>query len=189
MTSKNITFVTGNQLKFENAKRILSNYGIQVFPVQLELPEIQAKTIKEVAVNKALTAALKINRNVVCDDTGILINALNGFPGPYTKFIQEKISSEKIVKFLEEINDKTAVFESVIVYAKPSGYTKTFKTIIEGKITENKRGSHGWGWDTVFELKKTKKTLAEHDSKERTLFWNKGYKDLGKWLKEKKTLK
>ena len=81
---KKITYVTGNWSKIMSAKNILEPLGIEVDNVKMETTEIQADTVEEVAMHSAKEASDKLKCAVLKNDTGLYVEALGGFPGPYT---------------------------------------------------------------------------------------------------------
>lgn len=184
--TKKICIITSNEDRYNFINTALSSFGINTERKSFSLIEIQADSAEQIAIAKALNAAKQLNEPVICEDTEFIINALNGFPGPYMKFAQSRISVEQLLAILQNEKDKNALFRSVLVYAEPNGLFKTFTTELEGKIIQEKRGVNGRGWDPVFELKKSRKTLAEYESLEKFELWNKGYLELGKWLTTKK---
>ena len=82
---KQITFVTGNSRKFEEASSVLQQYGVTVEQLQLDIDEIQHHDPLEITKAKACAAYQKAGRPVVVNDTSWKIPALNGFPGGYMK--------------------------------------------------------------------------------------------------------
>lgn len=76
---KKIVYVTGNWSKIMSAKNILEPLGIEVDNIKMETTEIQADTIEEVAIHSAKEASDKLKCAVLKNDTGLFIEALNGF--------------------------------------------------------------------------------------------------------------
>ena len=181
---KRIYLITSNEDRYEFITKALSSFGIKMERKSLPLTEIQADSVEQVAIAKALSAAKQLGEPSICEDTEFNLVTLDNFPGPYMKFVQARISIEKLLALMQGENNRTAIFRSVLVYAEPNGFYKTFATELKGIIIKEKRGTNGRGWDTVFELK-SGKTLAEYDNLERFNLWNKGYLELGKWLSTK----
>ena len=77
-----IVFVTGNKGKFAEVRDILKNFGIEAIQNKDGYPELQEDELEPIAANGAQYVANKLNMPVMVDDSGIFINALNGFPGP-----------------------------------------------------------------------------------------------------------
>ncbi len=98
---KKITYVTGNWSKIMSAKQILEPLGIEVENIKMETTEIQADTVEEVAMHSAKEASDKLKCTVLKNDTGLYVEALGGFPGPYTHYVDEKLGEDGILKLLE----------------------------------------------------------------------------------------
>ena len=75
-----IVFVTGNKGKFAEVRDILKNFGIEAIQNKDGYPELQEDELEPIAANGAQYVANKLNMPVMVDDSGIFINALNGFP-------------------------------------------------------------------------------------------------------------
>ena len=95
-----ITLVTGNWAKVAQAKEFLEPSGIKVDNVKMDTIEIQADTIEEVAAYSAKYASNELKCNVVKNDTGIMIEALNGFPAAYTHYVQDTITEKGVLKLM-----------------------------------------------------------------------------------------
>ena len=95
---KKITYVTGNWAKILSAKQILEPLGIEVDNVKMETTEIQADTVEEVAMHSAKEASDKLKCTVLKNDTGLYVDALGGFPGPYTHYVDEKLGEDGLLK-------------------------------------------------------------------------------------------
>ena len=86
-----ITLVTGNWAKIAQAKQVLEPLGFEVDNVKMDTIEIQADTTEEVAAYSAKWASEKLHANVLKNDPGILVDALNGFPGVYTHYVEDTL--------------------------------------------------------------------------------------------------
>jgi non-canonical purine NTP pyrophosphatase (RdgB/HAM1 family) len=188
ISSKTVCLVTSNEDRHNFVKKAFAQFDLCVERVSLKLNEIQADTVKEVATAKALSAAKTIGKPCICEDTELCIKALKNFPGTYMKFAQARLTSEKIILLMKDEKNKSAMFRSTIVYAEPDGFHKTFETKINGTILTKKKGNNGRGWDSIFQINESKKTLAEYEPSERFEIWNKGYLELGRWLSTKKVI-
>jgi len=83
-----LVYVTGNDTKFEVALKTFSNTGIALLQKSLSTPEIQSKSVQEVAMYSARWASKELDKPVIVTDAGFYIEALNGFPGPFIKFVR-----------------------------------------------------------------------------------------------------
>jgi XTP/dITP diphosphohydrolase len=160
-----IIFATGNKHKVEEAQHILNKKNITVKQINCAYPEIQANELEEIAAYGAKWTAQHLNQPVIVDDSGIFIEALNGFPGPYSAYVQHTLGNQRILKLMEGEVNRQAIVKSVIGYCKPNEEPKTFTGIIKGVITHIPRGTHGFGFDPIFKI--NNKTLAEMTPEEK----------------------
>ena len=111
-----ITFVTGNWSKILSAKQILEPLGIEVNQVKMETTEIQADSVEEIAMHSAKEASEKLKCSVLKNDTGLFVEALDGFPGPYTHYVDERIGEAGLLKLLENVKNRNACFIEAFAY-------------------------------------------------------------------------
>ena len=119
---KKITYVTGNWSKIMSAKNILEPLGIEVDNVKMETTEIQADTVEEVAMHSAKEASDKLKCAVLKNDTGLYVEALGGFPGPYTHYVDERLGEDGLLKLLEGVDNRNACFMEAFAYCEYGNY-------------------------------------------------------------------
>ncbi len=144
-----ITFATSNRHKFSEVSAILEDYGIPVEMASMELREIQADTLEEIAAEKAREACLRVEGAAMVEDTGLFIDGLNGFPGPYSAYVFRTLGNSGILRLLEAAPDRGATFQSVFAYCRPGGAPECFPSAVAGTIALECRGK-GWGYDPIF---------------------------------------
>ena len=152
-----LTIVTSNAHKAEEVAAFFSE-RVEVTHVALDIPEHRSNDVGEIAQGKALYAYEQLKTPLMVDDTGLFIDALNGFPGPYAAFVLNTIGNTGILKLMEGVPDRSARFTTAIAFADESG-ARVFKGTIEGQITHAPQGSGGFGYDPIFAVED--KTLAE----------------------------
>jgi len=145
-----VAFVTRNKHKFEEASYVLSHFGVRVVQVDLERVEIQSDDLSEIALTGAKQASLRLGRAVVVEDAGLFVDALNGFPGPYSSYVFRTIGIRGILKLMSGVGDRRARFESAVAYCDPSGECRVFRGVALGVIALEPRGSGGFGFDPIF---------------------------------------
>lgn len=150
MHGREILFVTGNPHKVEEANQALSEYGIRLKVARVEKVEIQADGLDAIASHAARLAAEASGKPVLCEDSGLHISALGGFPGPYSSYAFRTIGCRGILRLLEGVADRGGRFESAVSFCEPSGEPLTFMGNSEGRISEEMRGSAGFGFDPIF---------------------------------------
>ena len=146
-----IVFVTGNAGKFAEIREILESVGIEAIQDKGDYPEIQADDLEPIAAASAKAAADDLGVPVLVDDSGIFIKALNGFPGPYSRFVEDHLGNPRILKLMENEMNRDAYFKTVIAFCEPRNEPITFSGIVEGKIAFEERGNGGFGFDPIFD--------------------------------------
>ena len=185
--AKKITYITNNWAKIASAKQALEPLGFEIDNIKMETPEIQADDIIEVSKYSAKWAAEKLNKPVIKNDSGLFVEELKGFPGVYTKYVDETIGEDGLLKLLEGKKNRTAYFKESIAYCEPGKEPVVFEGITYGKIDSKKSGTYGWSWDFIFIPKGETKTLACFEEEKRWSFWSQdAYKELAKYLKKRK---
>ncbi len=183
-----ITYVTGNWSKIMSAQKVLQPLGITVNHIKMDTTEVQADTVEEVTCKSAKEASDLLKCNVLKNDTGLFIESLNGFPGPYTHYVDEKLGEDGILKLLEGIENRNAEFIEAYAYCEYGKNPIVFKSITKGKIATKKSGKYGWSWDYIFIPENSNKTLGNYPDEERYLYWNNtAYTELAKYLINKLT--
>lgn len=130
--------------------------------------EETADTIEGNALLKAKTIFEKTGINCFADDSGLLIDALNGAPGVYSARYagEQKNDQDNMQKLLHELNGKpnrNAHFKTVMALII-DGQEYLFEGKIEGKIITEKLGTNGFGYDPIFVPDGNNETFAQLDS-------------------------
>ena len=182
-----ITLVTGNWAKVAIAKEFLEPLGIKVENVKMDTVEIQADSVEEVAAYSAKWASEQLKTNVVKIDTGIMVEALKGFPAAYTHYAADTIGEDCLLKLMKGVENRKACFIQALAFCEYGKEPVVFKSITEGTIAKRKSGKYGWAWDFIFIPKGQTKTLGSFPDDKRFKLWNDtGYKQLAKYLKDNK---
>jgi XTP/dITP diphosphohydrolase len=152
---KNILyFVTSNRHKFDEIQKQMKseNLKYELKQLNIEIIEIQADSLKEVALFKLKSIKEKINGSYFIEDAGFFIDIpLNGFPGVYSSDIMNKIGNEGILKLIDDFDKTKAHFISVIaLYFQPLDEILFFEGITYGKVSKTIRGFGGFGFDPIF---------------------------------------
>lgn len=141
-----VLFVSSNEHKFGEARRILERMGVAISHHRASLPEVQSHSLEEIALAKAASAHSLAGGAVLVEDDGLFIDSLKGFPGPYSSYVFDTIGNAGILALVR--GDRAASFCSVVAYADGSR-TAAFRGEVRGRISDAARGS-GWGYDPVF---------------------------------------
>jgi len=143
-----LRFVTGNDGKAEEAREYLDG---PVEQVEYDYTEIQSDDLADVAVHGAREtyAALDGDDPVLVDDAGLFVEALGGFPGPYSAYVEDTVGVERVWRLCEPEDDRRAYFRTVLAYCDGES-VETFEGRVPGRIVAP-RGDGGFGYDPIFE--------------------------------------
>ena len=100
-----------------------------------------------------------------CEDSGIFIEALNGFPSANAKFVFEKIGLKGILKLMEEKTNRKAYMQTAICYMDKNAKSHIFEGKMNCTLSENIHGTLGFGYDPIIIPYGYAKTLGEDNSK------------------------
>lgn len=167
-----ITVATANNGKIREIEKFFPvSSGVRVIPMsvlrQINIPEENGMTFAENAVIKARAAAEIFSTHIIADDSGLVVDALNGEPGIYSaRYMNLKTDSERNIALIEKMKNipdekRTARFVCAIAHISPEGVLSVFEGSCEGMIAMSPSGSGGFGYDPVFYLPDYNKTMAE----------------------------
>lgn len=170
-----IILATNNNGKIKELQEILKEYkllSLKEANINIEIEE-DKDTFEGNALKKAEEICKITNKTCIADDSGLCVDALDGFPGVYTaRFLGEDATQEQRNNYiLEKLKgtkkeERTAKVITCIAIVKPNGEEKTYVGELNGYIAENKRGNNGFGFDEIFELDNGK-TLAELEKEDK----------------------
>ena len=165
-----IVLATGNQNKVREIKKLLKDAPVDIkciadygpLPGVLE----DGDTFEENAYKKASHYARVLGLPCLADDSGLVVDALNGQPGVHSaRYAGENATDmEKCDKLLREMEGKknrSARFECVLSLATQGGPALTWEGQCEGIITTERHGESGFGYDPVFFSPELGKTFAQ----------------------------
>ena len=181
-----VLFATGNQNKVIEASGILSPLGFVVEHLLIggqvpDLVEPQAEGIEEVAISKLEQAVSLImgtefeNEALLVEDSGLFIDSLSGFPGPYSSFVQETIGLSGVLSLMSGEKDRGAEFRAVAALSF-QGNILTSTGICRGSISEKISGDSGFGYDPIFIPEETNgRTCAQLSPDEKSSISHRGF--------------
>ncbi|ABM80298.1 XTP/dITP diphosphatase [Hyperthermus butylicus] len=185
MEARVILIATTNKHKIEEINEVLQSCGYRVEPAAASKLEVQSNRLEDVAAYAAIQAYLALQRPVIVEDAGLFVEALGGFPGPYSSYVFKTIGIRGLLKLLEDVENRRAYFKSVIALAH-SGGVEVFTGTVHGVIAEKPRGDRGFGYDPVFIPEGSSKTFAEMETQEKNKFSHRGKaaRELCRWLRQ-----
>ena len=163
LDTKTIVVASHNAGKIREIEDLIGPFGFSAksaAELKFDEPDETGTTFEENAAIKALASAKASGLPALSDDSGLVIDALDGAPGVYTANWAEKddgtrdfsMAMEKVEKALGDkgvtaARDRSARFVSVLCLAWPDGHTELFRGEVEGTVVWPPRGPQGVGAD------------------------------------------
>jgi XTP/dITP diphosphohydrolase len=178
-----LVIATTNKNKVKEFQEILKD-----FPVTLRslsdfgpLPEAieDGETFDDNAYKKALHTARILGLPAIADDSGLVVEALDGAPGVYSaRYAGDKATDkENVNKLLQDmrgVKNRNASFQCVLSIAVPSGPALTYEGSCKGVLLEEPKGESGFGYDPIFFFEELSKTFAECTAEEKNKVSHRG---------------
>lgn len=164
-----LRYVTGNEGKVREAREALAT---EIEAVSYDYLEPQADDLAEIASYGAREAFEQLPGTdpVIVDDAGLFINALGGFPGPYSAYVEGRLGIDRVATLSLAEPDQRASFQAVIAYFD-GDRLETFRGRVRGRIV-SPRGTGGFGYDPIFEH--DGRTFAERSVAEKNAISHRG---------------
>ncbi|MBS9717650.1 RdgB/HAM1 family non-canonical purine NTP pyrophosphatase [Pseudohalocynthiibacter aestuariivivens] len=163
LTEGKLVVATHNAGKLREISALLAPHGVDVVSAAalgFDEPEETEDTFAGNARIKAHFAAKKSGLPALSDDSGIMVDALDGAPGVYTADWAETpdgrdfpMAMSKVWSKLEDMGAKeprSASFNCTLCLAWPDGHDELFEGKVDGRLVWPIRGSHGFGYDPMF---------------------------------------
>lgn len=138
---------TSSDHKYEEAKKVMEEYGIELERLKIDRVEIQSDDPRLIAEYSLKMLDLEIP--ILVEDAGLYIDRYYGFPGPYSSYTLRTISNEGILKLMEGEEERTARYLSAVAF-RDEGVSITFTGEVTGRISQEERGTGGFGFDPIF---------------------------------------
>ncbi|MBF0456130.1 MAG: XTP/dITP diphosphatase [Magnetococcales bacterium] len=180
-----IVLATRNQKKVEEIGRVLQDASIELlsltdFP---DCPEVveDGETFQANAEKKAREVAAFTGCHALADDSGLVVDSLQGAPGVYSARYAgadatDQANLEKVLAALGKTpaSQRGARFQCVISFASPGGEVESFFGCVEGRINQTPQGNNGFGYDPVFVPQGGEVTFAEMTAQQKDALSHRG---------------
>ncbi len=175
MKKLRIAVATGNAHKIKEIRIMLASDGIELVGMRSvgftgDIEENGA-TFEENALIKARTVCRATSLPALADDSGLCVDALGGAPGIYSaRYASQNghnaTDAENVDKLLEELKNtpddqRTARFVCAMALVFPDGKEIVVRGVCEGRITRERHGESGFGYDPVFFVERYGRTFGE----------------------------
>jgi len=178
-----LVIATTNKNKLREFKEIFKDLDIEIkslsdfgpLPPAIE----DGVTFDENAYKKAIHTAKVLGLPAIADDSGLVVDALDGAPGVYSaRYSGENATDDdncsKLLKELKNVDNRSAHFECVLSIAVPSGPALTYEGRCNGIIIDERKGDNGFGYDPIFFFEELGKTFAQLSMEEKNKISHRG---------------
>jgi XTP/dITP diphosphohydrolase len=167
-----LILATNNNYKISEMSAILADLNWDILSARdfADFPEIEetGETLAENAILKVCAVWERYHLPALADDTGLEVDYLKGVPGVYSaRFAGPGCTyddnNRKLLALLDGIDQskRTARFRTVIALIDNNGAVQSVEGVLEGEIAEKPSGENGFGYDPIFMVRGTGRTLAE----------------------------
>lgn len=178
-----LAIATNNKHKLSEIRAILGDsfeelLSLSELGIDIDIEET-GKTLEENALIKARTIVKLSGLAAIADDTGLMVDALDGAPGVYSaRYAGEEHNDAKnreyLLKNLQGVTNRTAHFATSIALCYPDGTELLSEGRVDGEILHEERGSEGFGYDSLFYSYELGKTFAEASQAEKNTVSHRG---------------
>jgi len=185
LPSDRILFLaTSNLHKFKEAAAILAQFQIRVLRVKSPKVEIQSDDIVEIASFASDELSRRRSGVVAVEDSGLFVDPLKGFPGPFSSYAYHAIGPSGILRLLGTSSRRRARFRAAVAVSRSGHTLRTFTGEVQGRIAHSKRGDNGFGFDPIFIPTGGLRTFGEMSVAEKNMqsHRQKAFRQLGMWL-------
>lgn len=153
-------YITSNQQKINTAQKYLRPLNVTIEGRHLDLIEVQSDNIAHIASEKAKQAYEVIKKPLFVNDAGWYITALNGFPGPYMKYMNDWLKAKDILDMMRRHTNREVIFREVVCYVDEHGM-QPFVGEVKGTVLTNDTAPSEIPSRSIFSLSATNKSIAE----------------------------
>jgi XTP/dITP diphosphohydrolase len=178
-----LVIATRNPNKAAEIKDLLADHPLQIKSLDDfgPIPSVDedGDTFDDNAYKKSSFAAKVLGMPALADDSGLVVEALEGAPGVFSaRYAGEAATDEqryrKLLAEMEGKTDRKAAFACVISIAVPGGPALTYEARCEGLIAEKPAGQNGFGYDPIFYYPPLNKTFAQLTREEKSRVSHRG---------------
>lgn len=165
-----LVIATNNEHKLSEIRSILKDnfdelLSLNDLGIDVNIEET-GTTLEENSILKASTICKLCSLPTLADDTGLMVDALDGAPGVYSARYAGEEHNDKnnralLLKNLNGIANRNAHFETVIAICYPDGNIITSSGRVDGRILLNECGNEGFGYDSLFYSTELNKSFAQ----------------------------
>src|SRR5712692_10336191 len=141
--------MTENTGKYREEKSIPDIQVIRIRQLKRAKVEVQDASLEKIARFAVKTAPINPPGLLLVEDSGLFINALGGFPGPFSSYVYKTIGLKGILSLMQG-KRRSAYFQSSIAVGSADLRPRIFTGTVKGSVSRKIAGTAGFGYDPIF---------------------------------------
>ena len=182
---KRVHLLTGNPDKIKAANLVFNKHEIEVLPLTLDIPEIQAANSVEIAHYTVENAYKMTGKPTIREDHSFFIKEL-GFPGPFMAYADKTVDNDHLLKILATLNSREAYFELGVAYVDVNGKIYDFSYRVPVVMSEEARGNEKLRWERMMMFPGDTKTFAELNADDHLEIWTENYESIAELIRNER---
>jgi XTP/dITP diphosphohydrolase len=138
----------------------------------LDAPEIQSERVEDVAIYAGEWACSRLGEPVVVTDAGFYIEALNGFPGPFVKYVNQWLTAQDLLDLMRGKDDRQVVTRDCLAYCQPGEEPVVFSGSYSGRVATVPGNGEGRPMELIFIPEGYTVPVSDFSTEERLAFWS-----------------
>jgi len=155
-----VRFLSKNKHKIAEAEAILGPLGVEVIPITVPINELQTDDVELLVRDKVLRAFGQLGHRLFVEQTGLFLDALNGFPGGLTQPFWDALKADRFCELFGRGERRSVIAKTWIGYCDGRQIFH-FEGEIRGMVPPVPRGDRAFQWDCVFVPDGHEETFAE----------------------------
>lgn len=155
-----IRFISANEHKIAEVRRILSPVGVEIVPVSRKIEELQSDDVASLVRDKLTKAFEAIGRPLFVEHTGLYLSGLNGLPAGLTQIFWDRLRADRLADLVTALGDAKVTAKTILGYCD-GREIHMFEGAIDGTVPRKPAGPTDFQWDCVFVPNGSSQTFAE----------------------------
>lgn len=155
-----IRFLSGNEHKITEVRKILEPIGAEIIPVEWKIEELQTEDVYRLVRDKVNKAFDRIGRPLFVEHTGLYLDGLNGLPAGLTQIFWDKLEADSFATLVQRLETPVVTAKTVLGYCD-GRQIYFFEGAVQGRVPPTPAGSRHFQWDCVFIPEGSTKTFAQ----------------------------
>lgn len=168
-----LVYVTGNKIKFQVASQVMSESGINLIQASLQVPEIQSPQVEEVVKYSVSWASQRLGQPVAVTDAGFYVEVLNGFPGPFIRYVNEWFSAQDYLNLMDGKEDRRVIVRDCLAYCHPAEEPVIYCQTHHGELSVKAGHENGTAMDQLFIPAGCTVPISEMSTDQMIAYWSK----------------